>query len=128
MEAPDPGVEIDTFVFGSARLSNEGVGENALATVEPAVGSPDETVERFVSVMHAPAVEKNFGFGVRNIVTIRVGDEDKIRWSSKVNTTVSDCDTGSEGDFIVKEFFGVKDAVAIGVLENLDSAELFVFV
>ena len=128
VEAPDPGVEIDTIVFGSARLSNEGVGENALATVEPAVGSPDETVEGFVAVMHAPAVEKNFGFGVRNIVTIRVGDEDKIRWSSKVNTTVSDCDTGSEGDFVVEEFFGIEDAVAISILENLDAAELLVLV
>ena len=128
VEAPDPGVEIDTIVFGSARFSNEGVGEDPLATVEPAVGPPDETVESFVAVLHAPSVEKNFGFGVRNIVAIGVRDEDEIRRSSEVDAAVSDRDTRSEGDFIVKEFFGVKDAVAIGVLENLDSAELFVFV
>ena len=128
MEAPDAGVEVEAIVFRIARFSDEGVGENALATVEPAVGSPDETVEGFVAVMHAPAVEKNFGFGVRNIVAIGVGDEDKIRRGSEVNTTVSDCDTGSEGDFIVEEFFGVEDSVAIGILENLDAAELLVLV
>jgi len=128
VEAPDAGVEVEAVVFGSARFPDEGVGENALAAVEPAVGSPDEAVQSFVAVVHAPAVEKNFGFGVGNIVAIGVGNENKIRRGSEVDTTVSDRDTGSEGDFIVEEFLGVKDAVAIGVLKNLDAAELFVFV
>lgn len=128
VEAPDASIEVEAVVFRSTRFSDERVGENALATVEPAVGAPDETVEGFVAVLHAPSVEKNFGFGVGDVVAIGVGNEDKIRWSSKVNTTVSDRDTGSEGDLVVEELLGVEDSVAVGVLKNLNATELFVFV
>jgi hypothetical protein len=82
----------------------------------------------FMAVVHAPAIEKDFGFGIGNVVAICVGNENKIRRGSEVDSTVSDRDTGSEGDFIVEEFLGVKDTIAIGVLKNLDAAELFVFV
>jgi hypothetical protein len=128
VEAPDTGVEVEAVVFGSARFSDEGVSENALATVEPAVGSPDEAVQSFMAVVHAPAIEKDFRFGIGNVVAICVGNKNKIRRGSEVDTTVSDRDTGSEGDFIVEEFLGVKDTIAIGILKNLDAAELFVFV
>ena len=128
VEAPNTGVKVEAVVFRRTRFSDERVGENALATVEPAVGSPDEAVQSFMAVVHAPAIEKDFRFGIGNVVAICVGNKNKIRRGSEVDTTVSDRDTGSEGDFIVEEFLGVKDAVAIGVLKNLDAAELFVFV
>ena len=128
VEAPDASIEVEAVVLRRTRFSDERVGKNALATVEPAVGSPDETVEGFVAVLHAPAVEKNFGFGVGNVVAISVGNENEIRRRAEVDPTVSDGNTGGEGDLVVEEFFGVEDAVAIGVLKNLNAAELFVFV
>ena len=92
VEAPDAGVEVESIFFGSAGFSDEGVGENALATVEPAVGAPDETVESFVSVVHAPAVEENFWFGIGNVVAIGVGNENEIGWSTEVDSAVADGD------------------------------------
>lgn len=128
VEAPDASIEVEAVVFRRTRFSDERVGKNALATVEPAVGSPDETVEGFVAVLHAPAVEKNFGFGVGNVVAISVGNENEIWGSAEVDPAVSDGNAGGEGDLVVEEFFGVEDAIAIGVLKNLDATELFVFV
>ena len=56
--APDAGVERDALVGRRARLADFAVREDAVAAVEPAVGSPDEAVERFVRVFVAPAVEQ----------------------------------------------------------------------
>ena len=128
VEAPDASIEVEAVVFRSTRFSDERVGENALATVEPAVGAPDETVEGFVAVLHAPAVEKYFGFGVGNIVAISVGNENEIGRRAEVDPAVSDGNSGGEGDFVVEEFFGIEDSVAVGVLKNLNATELFVFV
>ena len=81
-----------------------------------------------MAVLHAPAVEKNFGFGVGNVVAISVGNENEIWGGAEVDPAVSDGNAGGEGDLVVEEFFGVEDAIAIGVLKNLDATELFVFV
>lgn len=128
VEAPDAGVEVETVFFGCAWFSDEGVGEDALAAVEPAVGSPDEGVEGFVPVLHAPSVVKDFGFGVGDVVAVCVGNEDEVGWGAEVDAAMADGDAGGEGEFVVEEFFGIEDAIAIGVLKNLDAAELFVFV
>ena len=59
--APDAGVEGLAFGVGGAGFADAAVGEDAVATVEPAVGAPDEGVEGFVGVLGAPAVEEGVG-------------------------------------------------------------------
>ena len=61
---PDAGVELRPFGLFRAGLADRGVREDAVAAVEPAVGPPDEAVERFVGVLVAPAVEEDLRLGV----------------------------------------------------------------
>jgi hypothetical protein len=59
---PDAGVDRHALLVGRARLADAAVREDAVAAVEPAVGPPDEAVERLVRVLIAPAVEQlHFG-------------------------------------------------------------------
>ena len=46
------------------------VREDAVAAVEPAVGAPDEGVERFVRVLVAPAVEQDLRRAVGLVVAV----------------------------------------------------------
>ena len=59
MEAPDAGVDLLALRLGRARLAHDRVGEHAVIAVEPAVGTPDEAVERLVRILEAPAVEQH---------------------------------------------------------------------
>src|SRR5262249_29959319 len=57
--APDASVDRRALLRRSAGLADERVREDAVATVEPAIGSPGEGVERLVRVLVMPAVEEN---------------------------------------------------------------------
>ncbi len=58
MQPPHTSVERHARFVGSARLADFAVREDAVGSVEPAVRTPDEGVERFVRVFVAPAVEE----------------------------------------------------------------------
>ena len=92
VEAPNAGIEIEAVFFRCAGFTDERVGKDALATIEPAVGSPDEGVEGFVSILDAPAVEEDFRFGVGDIVAIGIGNEDEVGRGTEVDSAVSDGD------------------------------------
>ena len=103
MKAPDPGIEIEAVFLFSARLADERVGENSLASVEPTVWSPDETVECFMSVVNPPTIEEDSRFRVGNVVAIGIGNEEQIGRSSKIDAAVPDGDSGGECQFVVEE-------------------------
>src|SRR5439155_16118244 len=50
MIAPDAGVDRSALLLRRAGLADERVSEDAMTAVEPAIGAPDEGVERFVGV------------------------------------------------------------------------------
>ena len=56
---PHRAVHGDTLLVGFARSTHFRVGEHTVATVEPAIGAPDECVQRFVSVMPSKTVSQN---------------------------------------------------------------------
>src|SRR5688500_1004982 len=56
---PNAGVNPRSLLLRRARLADSGVCEDAVAAVEPAVGAPDEAVERLMGVFVAPAVEED---------------------------------------------------------------------
>ena len=58
-------------VFRRAGLADVRMREDAVAAVEPAVGSPDERVERLVRVLVAPAVEQHLRLAGGTVVAIR---------------------------------------------------------
>src|SRR5204862_896064 len=60
MVAPATGVHPLTLAIRRARLAGMRRTENAVATVEPAIGSPRERVQRFVRVgLVIPTVQQN---------------------------------------------------------------------
>src|SRR5207253_1780465 len=61
---PDAGVERGSLFRRRSRLADLAVCEDAVAAVEPAVGSPNEAVERFMGIFVAPAVEQLYRLAV----------------------------------------------------------------
>ena len=60
-------------------LADVGMREYSVAAVQPSVRSPDETVQRFVPVVDAPAVEQDLRRTVRHVVAVGVRNESQIR-------------------------------------------------
>src|SRR5690606_32405039 len=59
MITPDARADFLTFVVRRAGFADERMREDAVHAVKPAVGSPDEAVERLVRVLKTPAVEQH---------------------------------------------------------------------
>ena len=75
--APDAAVIEDFFTGGGD--ADGAVGSSAVAAVEPAVGSPDASVDDVVGGLVAEAVEKNLWVAVGLVVVVLVGNEEQMR-------------------------------------------------
>ena len=53
---PDTAINKLPIFWRDPRLPDERLGKHALASVQPTVGSPNKTVECFVSIIDSPAV------------------------------------------------------------------------
>ena len=58
------------------------MGEDAVATIEPAIRPPDKVIERLVRVLIVPAVQEDLGRPGRPIAAGVHRDEHEIRRSS----------------------------------------------
>ena len=94
METPDARVDLHALVVGRARLADDRVGEDAVVTIEPAVGAPDKAVERLMRVLKAPAIEQHDGL-TRLIVGI-FRDEEEFRGRADPHAAVTDFDARDE--------------------------------
>ena len=72
---PHTAVHERAFLFWSSGNAWIGRIHNSVATVEPAVGPPDQTAHKVVSAVFAPTVEHHDWFAVRNIITVLVRNE-----------------------------------------------------
>src|SRR5204863_7077139 len=88
--APDRGVHEDALLVGGAGFADLRVGEHAVASVEPAVGSPHEAVERLVLVVVAPAVKHHLRRAVGLPVAVLVGNEEQRGGRAHPNATEAD--------------------------------------
>ena len=96
------------------------MGEDTVAAVEPAVGSPDEGVQRLVRVLVAPAVEQYLRRAVGPVVAIRVGDEQQVRGGADPDAAEADLQAADEIEALGEDRPLVEAAVAVGVLEDQD--------
>ena len=125
------------LVVGRAGLADVRVREHAVAAVEPAVGSPDERVQRLVRVLAAPAVEQDFrpggtslgnatpgrGIGlhrhaVGHVVAVLVGDEHQIRRRADPHAAEAELQPADQVQTLDKDLARVVPAVAVGVFED----------
>ena len=119
MEAPDPGVDLHALRVGNARLADHRVGEHAVITVEPAVRTPDEAVERLMRVLETPAIKQHDGLA-RLIVGV-FGDEEEFRGRTDPHTAVADFDARDEIESVLKDRDLRIGAILLHVFQNQDA-------
>ncbi len=95
------------------RLADAGVGENTVAAVKPAVRAPGEAVERFVSIMLAPAVEQDLGRSVGPVVAVAVGDEKEMRGRADPDAAETDFQAAHQIQVVGEHLARVEPAVVI---------------
>ncbi len=121
MVAPDARVDRDALVARGAGLTDAGVGEDAVAAVEPAVGAPGEAVERFVGVVLSPAVEQDLGRAVGAVVAVPVGDEIEFGRRADPDAAEADLEAADQVQVVGEDLAGIEAAVAVGVFEDQDA-------
>ena len=76
MKAPNPGIDkLPVFILCSW-MTNLRLGEHTMTAIQPAIWSPNKTIESFVPVLNTPTIEENLVGTVGFIIPIRIGNED----------------------------------------------------
>ncbi len=107
--------------FAHARLR-----KHAMASVQPTIGPPDETVQRLVPIVDPPTIEQYLGRTVWLVVTIGIGNKGQMGWRADKDATKSTGQPRCESQLVSKGLLLVEDTVAIGVLQDLNPADLIV--
>lgn len=90
-----------------------------MVSVEPTVWSPRETVQGFVGILVAPAVEENLRFTGLVLGVFR--DEQKLRGCANPNTTEADLDAADEVESVDEHGAFVECSVTVGVFKDEDA-------
>jgi hypothetical protein len=127
MIAPDTAVERDAFVGRRAGAADVARGENAVAAVEPAVGSPFETVDHVVLGLSSPAVEDDLRLAVGHVVAVFVGNEEQVRGAGDPDAAVAVLYPGQRVALVPEDRALVVAAVAVGVFKDHHAVAVFHF-
>ena len=104
------------------RLADLGRSSKALATVEPAIGAPVETVDRLVPIANAPARQANLdGIGVHLVVSIPIGQEEQIGGGTQPDTTHPNGQRRGKRDPLGEHRAAVGGPIPVGILQDHDS-------
>ena len=116
---PDAGVDLLALGVRRAGLADDRMSEHAVVAVEPAVGAPDETVERLVRVVEAPAVEQHDRLARLVVGVLR--DEEEFRGRADPHAAMADFDARDQIEaFLEDRDLGV-GAVLLHVLQDEDA-------
>ena len=121
MEAPDAPVERRALCLRRAGRADEGMREDPVRAVEPAVGAPAQAVEYLVGVVGAPAVEHYFWRPRRAVGSRFDGNIEQVRCCSRPHAAEADFDTADQIESLDEDLAAVERAVAVGVLEDQDA-------
>src|SRR5262249_37659236 len=119
MIAPDAGVDRHAILVGRAGLADLGMREDAVTAVEPAIGAPDEGVERLVRVLITPAIEQNLRRAGGLVILHR--HEEKIRRLADPDAAEADFEAADEIQPLHEDGALVELAGPLGVLEDQDA-------
>ena len=116
MISPDARVDRRALRVLRAGSADVRVREHAVATVQPAIRTPDETVKGFVRVLVAETIEENFRLA-RLVVRIG-GDEQHVRRSPDPDAAEAILDARDEVQAFKEDGLFVELAIAVSVLED----------
>ncbi len=91
--APYTRIDELTLVVARARLSDVRISKNAMTPIQPTIGSPNEAVQRFMSVVESPTIKQDLARSIRNIIAIRIWDETEIRRRPDIDPAKADRDS-----------------------------------
>src|SRR5215470_10220011 len=95
------------------------MSENAVATVKPAIGTPGERVQSFVSVAISPAIEKNLRLPGRfRFVAIFDRNEHQIRSRADPDAAETDLKSADEIEAFDEDGAVIELAVTVGVFKD----------
>ena len=124
VQAPHGGVHPR---FGAVERLHGALREDAMQSVEPAVGAPGEGVERLVRVaLVVPAIEEDLRLpGGLRLIPVAHGDEHQMRSRADPNAAEADFNAADEVQFLHEDRALVELAVAVGVLKDQDAILAF---
>ena len=99
--------------------------ENALVSVQPTVGAPHETVERFVSVRKSKPIKEHDWFCVWRVVAIAVGNEQQFRSRTDPDSAVTNFHAADKIQSFDERCARFESAIMVVVGEDQDSIEAF---
>ena len=85
VETPVGAIERGAVLGRGAGCPDIAMGEDAVAAIQPAVGSPDKTVQRLVGVLPAKAIQQDGGGGVRFVIAIGIRYKNQVGGGPDVN-------------------------------------------
>src|SRR5262249_42486877 len=103
------------------RLADAGMGENAVAAVEPAVRSPAESVERLVGVLVVPAIQKDLWFPGRLVYSLLDRHKHEIGGCTDPDAPEAHFQPANEIEPLHEDGALVEFALACRVLEDQDA-------
>src|SRR4030095_5591189 len=103
-----------------AGLSNASVVEYALISVEPAIGAPQKTVQAFVCVLIAKAIQESLGKPVGNIVVIAIRNKEQLWRRSNPDAATPNFQPTDEVETIGEFLASLDSPIPIAVLEDHD--------
>src|SRR5690606_10780418 len=110
--APDTGVDPRPFGGRCAGFPDAAVREDTVRAVQPAVGSPDETVEGLVRVLVAPAVEQDLGRpGRLRLVAVGNRNEHQVGCCADPYASEAHFETTDEIQVVGKDSAAIEGAV-----------------
>ena len=123
MITPNTAAERCALGFGRTGPADFGAGaEDAVPTVEPAVGPPAQAVDDVVAhLVGIEAVEDDFRFAVRFIVAVFVGEKEDVRRACGPHAAEAELDTGKLAGAVPKDFSFIENTIMIGILKNDDA-------
>ena len=119
--APDARIDRSAESTRGAGFADQGVGEDAVAAIKPAVGPPNEAIERLVGIVQSPAVEQDLGRTVGAVVAVPVRYEEKLRGRADPGASETDLEAADQVQVVGEDLAPVESAVTIGILEDEDA-------
>ena len=121
MIAPHAAVHGRAILLRRARLAHLRSGGDAVAAVQPPIGTPRQAVEHVVLAGHVPAIQQHLGRPIGHVVAIAVGNEQQIRQRADPNAAEAQRQAGEVHPLVKEHLLAVEPAIVIGVFQDRNS-------
>jgi hypothetical protein len=120
VEFPNAAIEVKAVPVGPSRPPDLRDSQDAVASIEPAIGSPGQAIESIVFGVDIPAIEHDFRRTIWLVITIPVWNEKEFGQGTQPDAAETKRDSRKVSTFVQKYLSRIELPVPIPVLENYD--------